>query len=253
MDYDAAGIAEAYEQARVLPADTLELWRGVIRRAVPACGHPVVDVGCGTGRFTRLLADLYAVTAIGVEPSRSMLGQRDRGSPGRVHFLAGSGEALPLRTGSADLVFLSMVYHHFRSVPAVLGELRRVLRPGGYLLLRNTTRETLDGLEYLRFFPESRRIEMERMPAWAEIRQMFAGRGFSPVGQQTVLQKLAANHKEYFEKIRLRGLSSLQLIPDEAFQRGLREFERHCRAARPDEAVYEPVDLFVFQVSGGSP
>jgi len=251
MDYDAVGTAATYKRARRLHADTVALWRGIIRRVVPDCTHAVLDVGCGTGRFTRVLAELYGVTTIGIEPARSMLGQRD--AAGRVHFVAGSGEALPLRTGCADLVFLSMVYHHFRAVPAVIAELRRVLRPGRYALLWTTTRETLDGLEFLRFFPESRQLDMERMPARAAVVRAFAEAGFTCAAQETIRQKLAADHDEYFEKIRLRSLSSLQLIAGDAFERGLREFERYCRAADPDEPVYEPVDLLVFQASERGP
>jgi SAM-dependent methyltransferase len=60
----------------------------------------VLDLGCGTGRFTGLLADLYGTAVIGVEPSRAMLAGREPLDPTRAAFLAAAAEALPLAAGS---------------------------------------------------------------------------------------------------------------------------------------------------------
>ncbi len=51
---------------------------------------------------------------------------------------------------------------------------------------------------------------------------------------------------DWLRKISLRGLSSLQLLPDDVFARRLAELERYCRAA-PAAPVWAPVDLFAFQ------
>src|SRR5438128_644639 len=56
----------------------------------------VVDLGCGTGRFTGLLADLYGTSVVGVEPSHKMLAGREPLDSARARFLAATAEALAL-------------------------------------------------------------------------------------------------------------------------------------------------------------
>jgi len=124
MDYDVTGLPAVYREARALATENLDIWRDAIRTAVPAGAsiRRAVDVGCGTGRFTAVLAGLFD----------------------------------------------------------------------------------------------------------------------APVASA-----------EYLAKIRLRGISSLAAIPDEAFARGLEAFARHCRAAGRRGAVLEPVDLYVFERAPG--
>lgn len=249
MDYDALELAEHYAEARELLPETELLWSESIAAMTPSTGvRRVADIGAGTGRFAPLLAELFAGVVVAVDPSRAMLAQRDR-TASTAAFVAGSAEALPLRSGSMDLVFISMVYHHFRSVPAALAELRRVLRSGGYAVVRNTTRETHDAFEYLDFFPEARRLDRDRMPSRHELRAAFGAAGFAGRGHRTVRQKFAADYAEYYRKISLRGLSSLRIIPDEDFARGLQALQAHCRRAEGGTPVWEPVDLFAFQAT----
>jgi SAM-dependent methyltransferase len=246
MEYDRTPMPDVYRAARTLPPEALDVWRHAIRAMVP--GSPVgrlVDLGCGTARFTRLLAEVLNVPAVGVEPSLRMLGERDIHDPRVARFVAGAAEAIPLATASADLVFLSMVYHHLRP-EAALAEIRRVLRPGGHVMIRNATRDSLDGYAYFTFFPEALAIDRARMPSRHELIDACAAAGFTLRDHEIVRQRFAANHADYYGKIKLRAISSLQLISDDAFARGLRAFGAYCLSADPHEPIDEHVDLFLF-------
>jgi ubiquinone/menaquinone biosynthesis C-methylase UbiE len=83
-----------------------------------------LDLGRGTGRFTKMLGDSYHATVVGIDPS--MLAQRAPPADGTAHFIVAHAEELPLRAGSVDLVFLPMVYHHLRPGHAV-AEIARVV------------------------------------------------------------------------------------------------------------------------------
>jgi len=102
----------------------------------------VVDLGAGTGKFTRLLARLGAsVTAI--EPVDAM---RDRlvQAVSDVRALPGSAENIPLDDASVDVVVCAQAFHWFAN-QATLSEIHRVLRPGGRLgLIWNVRDETVD-------------------------------------------------------------------------------------------------------------
>ncbi|MFL5936707.1 MAG: class I SAM-dependent methyltransferase [Gaiellaceae bacterium] len=95
-------------------------------------GVTVLDLGGGTGKLTRVLADRYA-HVIAVEPLdelRAVLAERVPEAD--VH--AGAAEAIPLTNASVDAVFAGQAFHWFANDAAV-GEIVRVLRPGGVLAL----------------------------------------------------------------------------------------------------------------------
>lgn len=99
-------------------------------------GQRLLDVGCGTGQ---LLAAAHAHTPdailAGVDPSRSMLGVARRRVPGSVALLQASAEGLPVRSGSIDWLVMTSVLHRVHDPLATRREFRRVLRPGGTLVL----------------------------------------------------------------------------------------------------------------------
>src|SRR5690606_36381503 len=92
----------------------------------------VVDVGAGTGLFTRLIS-APGRTVIAVEPSRPMLDELSRTLPGVV-ALEAPAEAMPLPDASADAVVCAQAWH-WVDPPAASAEAARVLRPGGSLTL----------------------------------------------------------------------------------------------------------------------
>src|SRR5712692_9119341 len=140
MDYDRTPLPEVYRMARTLPPETMDVWGRAIRAMLPEAApvERVVDLGCGTARFTRLLADVLHASVVGVEPSLRMLAEREIRDGRRARFVAGTAEALPLADESIDLIFASMVYHHLRSDVA-LAEMRRVLQPDGLVMIRTPT------------------------------------------------------------------------------------------------------------------
>jgi SAM-dependent methyltransferase len=92
----------------------------------------VLDLGAGTGKLTRVLADRYA-RVIALEPLdelRAILGERVPEAD--VH--AGRAEEIPLEDASVDGVFAGQSFHWFANGTAI-GEIARVLRPGGVLAL----------------------------------------------------------------------------------------------------------------------
>jgi ubiquinone/menaquinone biosynthesis C-methylase UbiE len=247
VEYDRTTLPDVYVQARTLPADALTLWADLFREIVPPLPPyaRVLDLGCGTGRFTTLVAEVFGVAVLGIDPSLRMLARREATDADRARFVAGAAEAVPVATGSIDLVLLSMVYHHVR-VPEALLEVRRVLRPGGHVVVRTPTRECLDHYLFLTFFPEAMAIDVARMPTRAGLEADFLKRGFTTVTHRTVSHVVAGNPSDWYRKVSLRALSALQLISDEAFTKGLRDFEAYCRTADPDQPIHEPLDLFVF-------
>src|SRR6201997_604161 len=103
----------------------------------PGC-QVAVDVGAGTGLFTRRLVG-RAAQVIAVEPDARMRKVLTLRSP-RVRALEGHGESIPLPDASADAVFVSSAWHWMDAERAV-PEIGRVLRDGGRFGLIWTSRD----------------------------------------------------------------------------------------------------------------
>ena len=111
--YSEVETARRYDAARSLPPQTKALWLEALKSSVPAREvERVLDLGCGTGRFTAALGEAFGCPAVGVEPSNAMLDVAlSRGEP-NVVWKRGQAESIPLESRAVDLVFMSQVFHH---------------------------------------------------------------------------------------------------------------------------------------------
>lgn len=95
----------------------------------PGAGR-VVDLGSGTGFYTRDVAP-HVSTCVGLDVQAAMHERhRDHGVPANVPLLTADVDALPFPADSLDVAFTTMTFHEL-CTPAGLGEVARVLRPGG--------------------------------------------------------------------------------------------------------------------------
>jgi ArsR family transcriptional regulator len=156
-------------------------YRSRLLELVPE-GGSVVEIGVGTGG---LLAELSAraTRVIGVDHSPAMLEESRRrmsdSAINGVELRLGEMTHLPLPDASVDCALLNMVLHHAADPPVVLGEIRRVLNPGGTLVIadlarheRETAREQLAD-QWLGF-------EEAELTGWLE------GAGFAEVSCERV-------------------------------------------------------------------
>lgn len=133
-----ASAAEVYERARPsYPADAIA-W--LVERTGIGPGTTVLDVGAGTGKLTRLLVPSGA-RVVAVEPVAEM-----RALIEGVEAVDGVAESLPFPDASADAVTVAQAFHWF-DVDRALAEIRRVLKPGGHLVLVWNSRDLDDPLQ----------------------------------------------------------------------------------------------------------
>ncbi len=129
--------AGAYERGR--PGYPPEAVRFLARQFRLGRGSTVVELGSGTGKFTRALQATGAAI-VAVEPLAGMRREFERQLP-EVLVLPGRAEKIPVPDGFADAVFAAQAFHWFRG-PAAVREIARVLRPGGGLGLVWNNRDT---------------------------------------------------------------------------------------------------------------
>jgi ubiquinone/menaquinone biosynthesis C-methylase UbiE len=123
-------------EATYTTPDVVAQRREVRRLLAPRPGEHIVDIGAGPGFLAAEMA-AEGARVVAVDPSASM---RELAHARGVEFAIedGSAEALPLPDGSVDAAVATQVLEYVPDVPGALAEIRRVLRPGGRVLLLDT-------------------------------------------------------------------------------------------------------------------
>src|SRR4029079_5633118 len=108
VNYDLTNIPAAYDRGRDHGPEFLELWMNVLASTLGADRvNTIVDLGCGTGRFSEGLARRFDACVVGIDPSAKMWAQaREKRRLARVHYQRGNAEAIPLGSGAADVIFM---------------------------------------------------------------------------------------------------------------------------------------------------
>jgi ubiquinone/menaquinone biosynthesis C-methylase UbiE len=109
----------------------------IYRTALASLDAPhqrIVDVGCGTGLMSLKLA-ATGRQVLGVDLSTAMIAHARARSSARLEFLQADAENLPLESASFDAVVNLISFHHYPDPDRAIAGFRRVLRPGGRLVL----------------------------------------------------------------------------------------------------------------------
>ncbi len=145
-------VASVYESLRTTDKAPVQ-W---LRQLLPERPVTGVDVGCGTGRYSKLLRALLPEGSllIASDISAAMLAELQAGNHGRswVAPLLSAAEVLPIRTGSIDLVTSFNSVHHF-DLSRFLADAARVLQPDGQLFIYTRTPEQNARTIWGRYFP----------------------------------------------------------------------------------------------------
>ena len=191
---DKRQVAASFSRAAASYDAVAELQRHVgtqllARLPVSLQPHRWLDLGSGTGYFTRALGERYGQeTGLAVDIAEGML-RHARPQGGAAHFIAGDAEALPLQAASVDLLFSSLALQWCADFPRVLSEAQRVLRPGGVLafssLCVGTLQELRDSWQAVDGF-----VHVNRFRRFEDYQQCCAASGMQVLSLQRQAQTL---------------------------------------------------------------
>lgn len=247
VDYDHRQHRD-YRRSRDLGDANRALWAEVFSRHAPA-KRPltVLDLGCGTGRYTSMLARTFG-EAVGVEPSDRMREEAERATHDpAVRFLAGRAEAIPLADDSVDLVLTFLSYHHVRDRAAASAEIARVLRPGGRVFIRSVFSDRMHAINWHAYFDGAREVEMAMFPTVAEVEAAFAPVGLKPIALDTIEERMADSLAEDAARLRTRSISTFEHLPEAEIEAGFRRLDAAVAAERAPSPVIGLSDLLVLE------
>ncbi|TRO39946.1 malonyl-[acyl-carrier protein] O-methyltransferase BioC [Pseudomonas sp. ALS1279] len=142
-----------------------------------------LDLGCGTGYFTRALAERFAQgEGLAVDIAEGML-RHARPQGGAAHFIAGDAEALPLQSDNVELLFSSLALQWCADFPRVLSEAQRVLHPGGVLAFSSLCVGTLQELRDS-WLAVDGFVHVNRFRRFEDYQQLCAASGLQPLTLQ---------------------------------------------------------------------
>jgi demethylmenaquinone methyltransferase / 2-methoxy-6-polyprenyl-1,4-benzoquinol methylase len=208
------GVAKRYDRTNtVLSFGRDRSWRRLTRKALELRpGDRVLDLAAGTGVSTAELARSGAV-AVGVDFSLGMVTVGHQARPD-LPLLAGDALRLPFRDDSFDAVTISFGLRNIVDVDAALGEMARVVRPGGRLVVCEFSHPTSTPLRtvYLRYVmgilpvvarrvssnPDAYVYLAESIRAWPNQRDLalrIADAGWTSVAWRNVTGGVVALHR----------------------------------------------------------
>jgi ubiquinone/menaquinone biosynthesis C-methylase UbiE len=127
-------------ESTYLTADVVRQRRVVRGTLALRPGEQVLDLGSGPGFLAVEMADEVGADGVvcGIDPASSMLAMAARRAGAAVEFRQAGANRIPYADGKFDAVVSTQVFEYLEDVPGALAEVRRVLRPGGRLLLVDT-------------------------------------------------------------------------------------------------------------------
>ena len=250
MQYDLTDIPEKYVKDRRLSPEALQLWMTTLSNHIKTKAiRLILDLGCGTGRFSQILGEYFKASVVGIDPSEKMLDQTGpTESVINITFKKGSAESIPLDDQCADLIFMSQAFHHIEDREVAALETFRVAKQKGWLVVRNSTRENLPYLHYLKYFPEAMDRCEGLLPFQKDVEKLYADTGFEFIVTQSVSYEHSPNMVVYFEKAKQKVYSDLNLISDVDFEAGVQRMKEKVNLNNP-LPIIEQADLIIFRKS----
>lgn len=159
-----AGIAKRYDLLNhLLSGNVDKRWRRIVaqrvREKLPSSSSRILDVACGTGDLSLTLFENTGARVVGTDFCRPMLEIAAGKTSDRIPLIEGDALDLPFRDGAFEVVTIAFGLRNLASVEGGLAELRRVLKPGGWVAVlefsrpANAMMRPLFGLYFTRVLP----------------------------------------------------------------------------------------------------
>jgi ubiquinone/menaquinone biosynthesis C-methylase UbiE len=196
-------------------------------------GHRVLDIGCGTGGFTRAIADMASAIVTGIDISDRFI-EFARHAPvpkrGTVGWKLGSAEALPFPDESFDRAALSLVLHQLANPQLATTEAFRSLAKDGRLVVRTVAPEDVADRVPYRFFPSMSAVDTDRMPQLDQIEGWLKNAGFVVTECRRVPRGRMLDLADEERKLTVEFATRYSFLPEQERAAGLDRMRAEARA-----------------------
>ncbi|MDQ2715970.1 MAG: class I SAM-dependent methyltransferase, partial [Chloroflexota bacterium] len=203
-------------------------WRTMVEGIVNVEGKHVVEIGCGGGIYVQALADMGAASVTGVDFSEEMLkvARQEAWGYATVQFVHADACKTGLGDETYDVVLQRALIHHLPQArwPSCFAEARRLLKPGGVLIVQNRTlgdcllpgsATHIRGYFFERY-PKLKDVEVGRRPENRVVRETLEQVGFVHIEEHTLWEMVQKypNFQGLRESLLARSGSVLHELTD---------------------------------------
>lgn len=219
MKYDYNDIAKLYDDVREADLKTVEF---MLQTAGLNEHSKVLEIGCGTGNYLRLVRGLSKAEIWGIDRSEGMLEKAHEKCP-EASLVRGDAVKLEeIREDYFDLVYMVDVIHHIKDIGEMFQNIKRVLKEKGILVIFSDSHEHIRNRLTTKFFPETLAAELNRYQDTDELMEKLSQKGFQDIDHGVVEIGVEQNFgPKLIEIAEKRGYSMFGLIPDEAVSAGI--------------------------------
>jgi SAM-dependent methyltransferase len=214
-------------------AENVDFWvQLIVEEAGIEPGLRVLDVGCGTGGFSRGIAETAAAVVTGVDSSaRFVAFAAEHPAPGHgaVEWVVADAERLPFADATFDRVLLSLVLHQLAEPKAAVAEAFRVLVRRGVTTIRTIAPEDAVARVPERYLPSMAAADASRLPTISAVEGWLSCAGFGRPEVRRVLRNKRLNLEDEERQLLVETRCRYPFI-------GFEELEEGRRRMRADAA-----------------
>ena len=222
-------MAPVYDTYRGVDAQVLEYLSQRMKARESGRRQALLDIGCGTGRYSIQLAETYDLQVTGVDVSEKMLNQAREKHPSGVWLLKPI-EEVGFSDESFNFILMSYVIHHLKDYPRTLQDCHRYLRPGGALFIVTDSHEQFRSSYFNRLVPRILEIDLNRFPDIAKLCDTLTRMGFkvdvTELSKRTTVSS-RRDVEDIVEKMRRRYVSTLTYLTDDELETGAQRVEEY--------------------------
>ena len=234
---DYCKIALFFDKGRTLSEQNTAMWLNRIANLSGGSkGTRVLDIGCGTGRFSIPMTTRPGFDVTGADSSADRLARaKQKDSDAKVNLILVDASRLTFPDESFDVVFMSHLLHHVDSPLTVLTECCRVLIPSGVIIIRyGAMNQIRNDVEHT-FFPQVTEIDEPRTPTRELTEKWLFDTGFTNLSSEEIIQKTYQSGTAHLDAARAKSTSVLSMISEVSFQTGIQHLEEYVIRNPNDE------------------
>ncbi len=189
-----------------------------------------LDIGCGPGENTALMAGISGAWVEGLDLDTERIAFARASNPA-LKFHEANAEALLFDEGSYTVATMMLAVQRFRDREKVFQEVARVLALGGRIGIATVSPEQLGARPDFRVFPSALRMECERFPTIATLREELAAHGFTQIEVQPfseIIRPIDATFVRWLEDF---PFTAFRHIPADEFRDGLQALRESIQSA----------------------
>ena len=190
----------------------------------------ILDLGCGTGK--QLMANHAAfpqIPTVGLDLFRGMLRIARARCPD-VRWVHGDASRIPFCSQTFDYATNQFSYHHIQDQPAFVGEVFRVLKPGGRFVMVNIDPWSMPQWVIYRYFPRARDLDHQDFLMPGAFTDLMQATGFADVQVSHQRQRTCESLMDFLAYARQRHrISQLLAVSDADYEAGIHRLERQIK------------------------